>query len=297
MTTPLATCFISYNHADRDLAQAICSGLTTQGYRVWIDEGELRIGDSLIKAISDAIDQVDFLIALVSEHSVASDWCQKEVSLAMTGEISRKGITVLPCRVGDVSMPPSLSDKLYLNVTNQRPSAAVADLHKAMTQHLAPATPLPPRRRTTPSSAPTTARKAVPTDVRMTGIDTNSMTSPRNDGTPGSALYRVPITLSTTPDQTWGQLFVRHWDRPSSWSSMHRPGIASVVGNRILLNGTTIEEVEQVHLATLKYAVNAANTDRRAMVEREQAQRERAAEARRTQEQAAREVASRIDFD
>ena len=72
------------------------------------------------------------------------------------------------------------------------------------------------------------------TEVRMTGIDTNSMTSPRNDGTPGSALYRVPITLSTFPDRTWGQLLVRHWNQPSRWTTMHRPGIASVSGNRII---------------------------------------------------------------
>ena len=131
----------------------------------------------------------------------------------------------------------------------------------------------------------------------MTGIDTNSMTSPRNDGTAGSALYRVPITLSTSPDHLWAQLFVRHWDRPSRFTTMHRPGIASVAGNRISLNGTTIEEVERYHLDTLKLAVNAANAERRALAEREQAERDRAAEARRAQEQAAREAAARLDFD
>lgn len=303
MNMPVASCFISYNHADKALARAIHDGLTAQGYRVWIDEGELRVGDSLISAISEAIDRVDFLIALVSEHSTASNWCQKEISLAMTGEVGKRGITVLPCRVGDVAMPPSLADKLYLGVTEQDPSRAVTDLHKSMTQHLAPADPLPERRRAAQTAQPTPRKNMAPasrlpeTDVRMTGIDTNSMTSPRNDGTPGSALYRVPITLSATPDRTWGELFVGHWDRPSSWSTMHRPGIASVQGDRIVLNGTTIEEVEQVHLATLKYAVNAANSDRRLMAQREQAQRDQAAEQRRAQEQAARDAASRLKFD
>lgn len=303
MTTPVASCFISYNHADKALAQGIHDGLVAQGYRVWIDEGELRVGDSLISAISEAIDRVDFLIALVSEHSVASNWCQKEVSLAMTGEIGKQGITVLPCRVGGVEMPPALADKLYLPVNTEDSADAVARLHRAMSQHLAPAKPLPPRRRApqNPSGSTNPARSAVPytpdTEVRMTGIDTNSMTSPRNDGTPGSALYRVPITLSASPDHLWAQLFVRHWDRPSRFTTMHRPGIASVAGNRISLNGTTIEEVERYHLDTLKLAVNAANAERRALAEREQAERDRAAEARRAQEQAAREAAARLNFD
>ena len=104
MNAQVASCFISYSHADKALAQGIHDGLAAEGYRVWIDEGELRVGDSLITAISDAIDRVDFLVALVSEHSVTSNWCQKEISLAMTGEIGKQGITVLPCRVGSVKI-------------------------------------------------------------------------------------------------------------------------------------------------------------------------------------------------
>lgn len=303
MSTAVASCFISYNHADKGLAQAVRDGLDALGYRVWIDQGELRVGDSLVTAISEAIDRVDFLIALVSEHSVASNWCQKEVSLAMTGEIGGQGITVLPCRVGSVDMPPSLADKLYLSVTSDDPSTAVESLHDSMRKHLAPTEELPPRRRTKQVSAaplsppPRTDRYSPMTDVRMTGIDTNSMTSPRNDGTAGSALYRVPITLSTSPDHVWGELLVHHWNSPSQWTSMHRPGIASVAGSRILLDGTTIEEVDRYHLDTLKLAVAAANADRRKMAEREQAQREREAEQRRAHRAAAEDAASRIKFD
>lgn len=40
---------------------------------------------------------------------------------------------------------------------------------------------------------------------------------------------------------------------------MHRPGIARVEGDRIILDGTTIEEVERYHLKTLKLAVERAN--------------------------------------
>jgi len=40
---------------------------------------------------------------------------------------------------------------------------------------------------------------------------------------------------------------------------MHRPGIARVERDRIILDGTTIEEVERYHLKTLKLAVERAN--------------------------------------
>lgn len=34
--------------------------------RVCIDEGELRVGDTLVESISEALDWVDFVLALVS---------------------------------------------------------------------------------------------------------------------------------------------------------------------------------------------------------------------------------------
>jgi hypothetical protein len=298
---PLATCFISYNHADQPLARAVATGLNAMGYQVWIDEGELRVGDSLVDAISTAIDSVDFLVALVSTDSISSNWCRKELSLAMTGEIAAQGITVLPCRVGNVDMPPALADKLYLSINPEQPDSAVAELHRAMQQHLAPVTALPPRRRDQATPASSRRHEPAPytptTEVRMTGIDTNSMTSPRNDGTAGSALYMVPITLNVVPDRTWAELFVRHWDRPSSFSTMHRPGIASVSGSRIRLDGTTIDEVERVHVDTLKLAVAAANQERRALAEHAQRQEQQAQEQRDRQQRAAREAADRIRFD
>lgn len=295
-TEPIASCFISYSHADKDLARSIHDGLVEHGYRVWLDEGELRIGDSLIQAISDAIDRVDFLVALVSEHSASSSWCQRELSLAMTGEINREGIQVLPCRVGGAVMPASLKDKLYLQISDD--SDAVTTLHMAMTRHLAPAQPIPQRRKRRPASrrAPS-PEQAEPWKVRMLHVDTNSMTSPRMDGTPGSALYRVPIALSMAPDRLWADLFVRHWDRPPRWSTMHRPGIATVAGSQIVLDGTTVEEVEQHHQETLKLAVNAANRDRQEIAKRLDRERAQAQEAERKHRESAEAAATRIQFD
>lgn len=40
---------------------------------------------------------------------------------------------------------------------------------------------------------------------------------------------------------------------------MHRPGIASVSGDKIILDGTTIEEVRDVHRETLVLCVDKAN--------------------------------------
>jgi len=44
--------FISYAHEDGEFARAIQARLEGEGFRVWIDEGRLRAGDSLIEAIA-----------------------------------------------------------------------------------------------------------------------------------------------------------------------------------------------------------------------------------------------------
>ncbi len=82
---------------------------------------------------------------------------------------------------------------------------------------------------------------------------------PRNDGTRGSALYRIPCQLSRPPSSDWASVFVAKWDRPSSYSSTHRPGIVSVVADKVYLDGTTIEEVEKTHRRNLVLALDETN--------------------------------------
>lgn len=97
--------------------------------------------------------------------------------------------------------------------------------------------------------------------VKIIGVDENGVTVPRNDGTPGSGLYDVPLKLNRMPAAAWADTLVRTWDHPPSWSNMHRPGIASASGDRIWLRGTTIEEIEKHHLTTLKLCVDVANKE------------------------------------
>jgi hypothetical protein len=132
--------------------------------------------------------------------------------------------------------------------------------------------------------------------IRITGVITEEVGDPRNDGTPGSGLYAVPFRLSRAPSQAWIKLFLRAWEMPARFTSMHRPKIASVAGDRIVLDGTTMEEVERYHLETLKLAVAQAN----GLVHEENHKRQRSTPLReRTQEEhrkKVREIASRLQF-
>ena len=92
--------FISHNYKDKPMARKIAKELDKYGIKVWIDESEIRLGDSLIEKIRDGLDHMDFLIALISENSVHSEWVKKELDIAMNKEIDGKKVIAIPILVG-----------------------------------------------------------------------------------------------------------------------------------------------------------------------------------------------------
>ena len=108
----MASAFVSYAHEDQELVLVLVKHLRAQGLEVRYDRVALRIGDSLIRAISQEIEEGDFLIAIVSPDSVESGWCQKELELAMTAGINSRQVKVLPVRFRGVEMPPMLGGHL-----------------------------------------------------------------------------------------------------------------------------------------------------------------------------------------
>jgi hypothetical protein len=231
-------------------------------------------------------------------------WCQKELALAITGEIARQGITVIPLRIGNTLMPATLKDKKYLTLDAARLDASVAELIRDMQLHLQP---LPPRRRATaptalvPTLVPTGARPCreptvIPT-FKVIGIDLDRLGKPRADGTRGSALYAVPFNLDGRPNAEWSGILRQNWDHPPSFTTMHRPGIAHVRAGTIVLDGTTMEEVRRYHLGTLKLAVAETNKQYVAAQERRHAKEAAADQAERQRLEEARRIAGELDFD
>lgn len=133
--------------------------------------------------------------------------------------------------------------------------------------------------------------------IRVAGIVKERVGRPRNDGTPGSALYAVPLQLSRTPSATWSEFFRECWNHPPSFTTMHRPGIARVAGDTVVLDGTTIDEVERYHLDTVRLCVARANDEEIARLERARRRAEQDEAERQVHEAHVDEVADRLKFD
>lgn len=111
--------FLSHNSEDKSFVRKLASDLETHNIRYWIDEAEIKVGESLIEKIRQGIDDVDYVAVILSPNSIASTWVQREIDVAMTQEIQGKRIKVLPIMYKNCELPGFLLGKKYANFTEE----------------------------------------------------------------------------------------------------------------------------------------------------------------------------------
>lgn len=73
----------------------------------------MKVGDSIVQRIQMAIKEADALIVVLSQASVESEWCKKELTAGLVRELEEKRVVVLPILLEDCEIPIFLKDKLY----------------------------------------------------------------------------------------------------------------------------------------------------------------------------------------
>jgi len=114
----MSSIFLSHSHKDKLFARKLAERLKNAGVKVWIDEAEMKVGDSLIEKIGKGIADTSYLAVILSPASVSSEWVRREVNIALTQEIKGKKKKVLPILYRPCDIPDFLSDKLYADFTN-----------------------------------------------------------------------------------------------------------------------------------------------------------------------------------
>ena len=108
--------FICYSRKDQDLALKLKTALEQTGTDVWIDLDDLPASSIWRDEISDAITGAIAFIYLISIHSLASEYCQKEFEHAK--QINKKIIPVLLPHATDKEIPEHISIYQWLNWNN-----------------------------------------------------------------------------------------------------------------------------------------------------------------------------------
>ena len=98
------SCFISYSSKDQAAADRLHADLQSKGIRCWFAPEDMKIGDRIRQRIDEAIRLYDKLMLILSEHSIDSDWVEKEVETAFEEERRRKRTVLFPIRLDETVM-------------------------------------------------------------------------------------------------------------------------------------------------------------------------------------------------
>ncbi len=105
--------FISYSTKDSKFVTELSAELIKNRINIWLDKWEMQPGDSLIDKIQDGLTDSSFLLVVLSENSVQSEWCKKELSSGLMREIKEKKVVVIPILLDDCDVPVFLQEKVY----------------------------------------------------------------------------------------------------------------------------------------------------------------------------------------
>jgi len=263
--------FLSHSWEDKFFTRKLAERLEEAEIRVWIDEAELKIGDSLIHKISDAIKQSDYVVAVLSHNSVSSGWVQKELAIAMTEEIGGRRITVLPVLIEKCEIPPFLKDKVCADFTDaQKFESSFSRLLKALGVSkkilLNTKTDTITVKAISPEVTITPLGLEHFEDITLTGSDIDKTYKPD----PNKTLYNIYFKLSRRPPQEWIQIFdaERRFPRHTMWRE------AWVEGQDIVVHCTPAE-IKEYHLEDIKEDLSNTNQKYRKYLQEQAIQEER----------------------
>ncbi|HXH55372.1 MAG TPA: toll/interleukin-1 receptor domain-containing protein [Gammaproteobacteria bacterium] len=121
--------FISHSSGDKWFARKLCTDLTDLGLKPWLDENDIKVGESITEKIEVALKKTRYFILVLSKKSIASIWVKREWESIFLREINQKRIILLPVLLEDCEIPSLLANKKYANFS--------IDYNKGLTELLA----------------------------------------------------------------------------------------------------------------------------------------------------------------
>lgn len=314
----MKTVFISYLHSESDDEKLECliQLLEESGIHVVIDERDLEIGDDLPLFMERNLVESDYIIVILTpgykkraddrQGGVGYEASIMAASLSKN-EAVKKFLPVTFEAYRDEIVPVFLASKLASDLSDGLETKTFQRSFEKLKRTILGLSTA------SQSGGKMSSSKIVKvaddsdimltsvdddenTQIMLTSIDSDEVTQPRNDGTRGSALYVVPFHLNHSPNQTWQQIFLQKWQFPPVFTTMHRGNIARISGDRIILDGTTIEEVRDYHLDTLKLVIQETNKQYKQLVIQEQLRQERELERRNKERDNVKSVINDLKF-
>ena len=126
----MANVFISHRKADAVAAERLAVAIEKSGHRVWLDEWEIGIGDSIVARVNQGLEGAAYLVLCYSSAGL-SEWVNREWQSALARQLAGHGVKVLPVLLSGGTPPAILADIKHADLVTSW-DQGVQDLLKAI---------------------------------------------------------------------------------------------------------------------------------------------------------------------
>ena len=120
--------FICHRSTDKSsVVRPLVRLLEENGISCWVDEAEIRWGDSLTEKVNAGLRNSRYVVVVLSKSFIQQNWPEKELNASLNLEVTSGQSKVLPLLVGSqadretiLQHYPLLSDKRYMSWPNDK---------------------------------------------------------------------------------------------------------------------------------------------------------------------------------
>jgi hypothetical protein len=105
--------FICHASEDKLVADRLVKELDQRALHAWYDKREILVGESIVEKINKGLASAQFLVVLLSAHSVTKPWVTRELNSTLMRQLAKEQITILPVLIAECELPPLLVDLKY----------------------------------------------------------------------------------------------------------------------------------------------------------------------------------------
>lgn len=121
----MANVFLCHRKIDSAKVEALGVEVEKAGHKVWFDEWEIGVGDSIVQKINEGLEGVAYLILCYSSIE-SSDWTDREWHSTLHRQLSGQSVKILPVRIGGEKAPAILADIKYADLYSDWNAGVVA---------------------------------------------------------------------------------------------------------------------------------------------------------------------------
>jgi TIR domain len=131
--------FISHSSRDKEFARWLAIDLANEGFIPWLDEWDIKVGESITSKISEGLNNCSAIILILSKNSVNSRWVEVEWQAKFWDEIQLGRILLFPILLQNCTIPKLIQTKKYADFRDFKKNSivysnAIEDLKESMIQ-------------------------------------------------------------------------------------------------------------------------------------------------------------------